>query len=329
MSHQFAWVVVEAIIRYSQIELSMNAIERVDEYVSMPHEPTSGTSVPANWPSAGLIEIKDLTVAYDIGLPPVLDSLTFTAEPTQSIGVVGRTGAGKSSLTLAIFRMLDIRAGSITIDGIDTSAITLHDLRSRLAIIPQDPVLFSGTLRSNIDPLEQYTDEEVFAGLRRMHLLDEDEEDDEEPAPLTLRKTTTNTSAIVPPPTRAVFHDLSYPISRGGLNLSQGQRQLICLARALISRPKVLILDESTSNLDMATDRKIQRSIREDFAQSTLLVIAHRLSTIADFDKVLVLDKGEVKEFGKPKVLWEMGGGFRDMVQSSGEREGIEAMFRA
>jgi len=311
----------------------MNAIERVEEYISMPHESTSGTSVPAAWPSAGLIEIKNLTVAYDVGLPPVLHSLTFTAEPTESIGVVGRTGAGKSSLTLAIFRMLDIRAGTITIDGIDTAEITLHDLRSRLAIIPQDPVLFSGTLRSNIDPQGHYTDEEVFAGLRRMHLLDEGEEDEEEepePAPLALRKTATNTSAIIPPPpTRAVFHDLNYPISRGGLNLSQGQRQLICLARALISRPKVLILDESTSNLDMATDRKIQRSIREDFAQSTLLVIAHRLSTIADFDKVLVLEKGEVREFGKPKELWERCGGFRDMVESSGEREGIEAMFRA
>jgi len=312
----------------------MNAIERVSEYIHMPHEPTSGTSVPAAWPSAGRIEIENLTVAYDVGLPPVLHNLTFTAEPTESIGVVGRTGAGKSSLTLAIFRMLDIRAGTISIDGIDTAEITLHDLRSRLAIIPQDPVLFSGTLRSNIDPLGRYTDEEVFAGLRRMHLLDEGEgEEDEESepaaAPLALRKTATNTSAIIPPPpTRAVFHDLHYPISRGGLNLSQGQRQLICLARALISRPKVLILDESTSNLDMATDRKIQRSIREEFAGSTLLVIAHRLSTIADFDKVLVLEKGEVREFGRPRELWERGGGFRDMVESSGEREGIEAMFR-
>ena len=320
---EYAMVVVELIIKYAELELEMNAIERVTEYINMPVEDLNGDEVSAAWPTQGRIEVQDLEVGYASNLPSVLKDVTFTVEPRKRVGIVGRTGSGKSSLTLAIFRMLETRSGSIKIDDTDISTITLHSLRSRLAIIPQDPVLFSGTLRSNIDPFHKYSDQAVFDALRRMQLLDDDEAGavimgaEEEPEAHSALPNITN-----------VFCNLDYQISRGGLNLSQGQRQLICLARALISQPKVLVLDEATSSVDMATDTKIQRTIREDFAGCTLLVIAHRLSTISDFDKVLVLAAGRVVEFGPPKELWEGKGPFFELISHSGEKESIEDAFR-
>lgn len=243
----------------------------------------------------------------------MLKGLTFSVKRNERIGVVGRTGAGKSSLTLALFRFLEARSGTIHIDGLDISQIKLHDLRSRLAIIPQDPVLFSGTVRSNLDPFDKHTDAELRDSLERVHLL-----------------TTIGSSS--PAGTGAknanVFNDLTSPVSEGGLNLSQGQRQLLCLARAIVARPRVMVLDEATSAVDMGTDALIQRSIREEFNDATLIVIAHRLSTIADFDRILVLSDGQVAEFGSPSDLWEQQGSngeersiFRDMCEESGERD--------
>lgn len=335
----FSSSVMWTIRLYATVELNMNAAERIVEvsvftpaernrgltstlqYTELPTESLGGQSPPAAWPTEGRIEVNDLVVAYAPDLPPVLKGLTFSVNRNERVGVVGRTGAGKSSLTLALFRFLEARSGSIYIDGLDVSQIKLHDLRSRLAIIPQDPVLFSGTIRSNLDPFDHHTDEELRDCLERVHLVNND------------TSTASSSGSITPvgsitPKNTNPFSDLSSPVSEGGLNLSQGQRQLLCLARAIVSRPRVMVLDEATSAVDMHTDALIQRSIREEFTDATLLVIAHRLSTIADFDRVLVLSDGQVAEFGTPRELWEKGdaGIFRGMCEESGEREKLRGI---
>ncbi|CAK7208374.1 hypothetical protein SEUCBS140593_000151 [Sporothrix eucalyptigena] len=324
----FSSCVMWTVRLYANVELQMNAAERIIEYTELPTEDLGGRSPPAAWPTEGRIEVDNLVVSYAQDLPPVLKGLTFSVERNQRVGVVGRTGAGKSSLTLALFRFLEARSGGIHIDGIDISKIKLHDLRSRLAIIPQDPVLFSGTIRSNLDPFDTHTDEELKDCLDRVHLTSSrvssaatsgrNSPDPAEPG---------SPSGTPEPKNVNVFNDLSSQISEGGLNLSQGQRQLLCLARAIVRRPRVMVLDEATSAVDMHTDGLIQRSIREEFTDSTLLVIAHRLSTIADFDRILVLSDGAVAEYGTPRELWEKGpeeGIFRGMCEESGERDKLE-----
>lgn len=310
--------------RYSSVELAMNATERIVEYSRIPIEDQAGcdddsyeTTVPASWPQEGRLEIERLVVGYAPDLPPVLKGLSFIVAKNQRVGVVGRTGAGKSSLTLALFRFLEAREGSISIDGIDISKIGLQDLRSRLAIIPQDPVLFSGTVRSNLDAFDNHTDVELYDAMERVHLI---------------RSSASESGAITPatltPDTNPnVFNSLSSRISEGGLNLSQGQRQLLCLARAIVSRPKIMVLDEATSAVDMATDSLIQRSIRTEFKNSTLLIIAHRLSTIADFDRILVMSEGKAVEFDSPRNLLQARGLFWEMVGQSGEKERLEGII--
>jgi len=293
------------------------------QYTELTTEDLGGKSPPAAWPTEGRIEVNDLVVGYAPDLPPVLKGLTFSVESNERIGVVGRTGAGKSSLTLALFRFLEARSGTIHIDGLDISKIKLHDLRSRLAIIPQDPVLFSGTIRSNLDPFDHHTDAELRDCLERIHLVS--------PSALASPATASGSATPTEPVQNSntnPFTDLSSPVSEGGLNLSQGQRQLLCLARAIVARPRVMVLDEATSAVDMHTDALIQRSIREEFTDATLVVIAHRLSTIADFDRVLVLSDGKVAEFGTPRELWEKGedGVFRGMCEESGERERLRGI---
>lgn len=349
---EFSGHVMWTIRHYANVELEMNAAERIVEYTELPTESLEGKSPPAAWPTEGRVEVNDLVVSYAADLPPVLKGLNFTVERNERIGVVGRTGAGKSSLTLALFRFLEARSGSICIDGIDISKIKLHDLRSRLAIIPQDPVLFSGTVRSNLDPFDNHTDAELFDSLARVHLISTEENENghanlnlngngngtsnsDEPSSDIPAISITGTGTSTPTSSRRkntnIFRNLLSPISEGGLNLSQGQRQLLCLARAIVSRPKVMVLDEATSAVDMTTDALIQRSIREEFGDSTLVVIAHRLSTIADFDRILVLSDGKVAEYGSPRQLWELEGEggeggmgmgmFRAMCEQSGEKE--------
>ncbi|KAL2168786.1 hypothetical protein VTG60DRAFT_6825 [Thermothelomyces hinnuleus] len=317
----FSSSVMWTIRMYANIELNMNSAERIVEYTELPTEPLDGQKPPAAWPTEGRIEVNDLVVAYAPDLPPVLKGLNFTVNRNERIGVVGRTGAGKSSLTLALFRFLEARSGSIYIDGLDISKIRLHDLRSRLAIIPQDPVLFSGTIRSNLDPFDRHTDEELRDCLERVHLVASG-------ASASSSGSATPVGSAAPKNAN-IFSDLSSPVSEGGLNLSQGQRQLLCLARAIVSRPRVMVLDEATSAVDMHTDALIQRSIREEFTDSTLIVIAHRLSTIADFDRVLVLSDGRAAEFGTPRELWEKGesGIFRGMCEESGERDKLRGII--
>ncbi|KAF4443547.1 hypothetical protein F53441_11402 [Fusarium austroafricanum] len=313
----FAESILWTIRNYAGMELNMNSTERVVEYTELETESLEGEKPSAAWPTSGTMEIKNLEVSYAPDLPPVLKGISFDVKNNERVGVVGRTGAGKSSLTLALFRFLEARSGSVTIDGLDISQIDLHSLRSRLAIIPQDPVLFSGTIRSNLDPFEDNADDELRESLSRVHLVDS------QPVTPTNEPASGATSTLAAKNTN-IFRDLSSPISESGGNLSQGQRQLLCLARAIVARPKIMVLDEATSAVDMATDALIQRSIREEFTDSTLIVIAHRLSTIADFDRILVLADGQVAEFGTPKELWQQDGVFRNMCESSGEKEKLK-----
>ncbi|KAF5002170.1 hypothetical protein FGRMN_546 [Fusarium graminum] len=317
----FAESILWTIRNYAGMELNMNSTERVVEYTELEIESLEGEKPSAAWPTSGTMEIDNLEVSYAPELPPVLKGISFNVKNNERVGVVGRTGAGKSSLTLALFRFLEARSGSVTIDGLDISKVDLHSLRSRLAIIPQDPVLFSGTVRSNLDPFEDNTDDELREALSRVHLVDSQ--------PATPANELASATSTIAAKNTNVFRDLSSPISESGGNLSQGQRQLLCLARAIVARPKIMVLDEATSAVDMATDALIQRSIREEFTDSTLIVIAHRLSTIADFDRILVLADGQVAEFGTPKELWEQEGVFHDMCESSGEKEKLkQTIFR-
>ena len=330
---EFSNAVMWTVRNYANLELDMNAVERVVEYTELLTEPLGGASPPAAWPTEGRLDVENLVVAYASDLPPVLKGVNFSVKKNERVGVIGRTGAGKSSLTLALFRFLEAREGRILIDGVDISKIKLHDLRSRLAIIPQDPVLFSGTVRTNLDPFDQHSESALLECLRRVHLVPEAAAANPSLAAVSsafVHSETDGRKSTGPNP----IISLDTPISEGGLNLSQGQRQLLCLARAIVSRPKVMVLDEATSAVDMATDALIQSSIRHGFEDSTLLVIAHRLSTIADFDRILVLSEGTVAEYGSAQELWGDDGGeaeggkanenwgvFRSMCEESGERQ--------
>ncbi|KAK4250854.1 hypothetical protein C7999DRAFT_11392 [Corynascus novoguineensis] len=321
----------------TSVELGFNACERVLEYAEIDTEPEGGKDAPATWPAEGKIEVSNLTVSYTKELPPVLKNLNFTVGAGERIGIVGRTGAGKSTLAAVFFRLLEPLEGSVHIDNVDISTLKLAHLRSRLAIIPQDPFLFSGTLRSNLDMEGVMDDRELLESLKRVHLIESDKESENSAVnahvgtavassttsalpPAVDSETTTQASILADPePTimdlqpetqpvqdsSNIFTNLSMPISTGGANLSQGQRQLVCLARALLKRPKIVVLDEATSAVDRGTDSNIQESLRKEFAAAgcTVLVIAHRLSTVADFDRVLVLEKGRVAEIGTPREL--------------------------
>ncbi|KAM0438453.1 hypothetical protein ACHAPT_001202 [Fusarium lateritium] len=293
---------------YGDMELGMNSMERMLEYMTLETEPLDGEKPAAAWPTSGTIEMRSLEVAYSPDLPPVLKGLSLQIGSHERVGVVGRTGAGKSSLTLALFRFLEARSGSISIDGVNISKIPLSDLRSRLSIIPQKhPVLFSGTIRSNLDPFGQRTDIQLYESLARVGLI----------------KGTMSNDINDPGPSNNIniFRDLSSPVSESGGNLSQGQQQLLCIARSLLANSKVVVLDEATSAIDVATDTLIQRNIREWFTDTTLIVIAHRLSTVADFDRIIVLENGVLVENGSPRELWERDGTFRSMCDSTGASE--------
>lgn len=329
---QFNFAVSLGIRCYANLEMDMNATERVLEYTTLETEDQTGLQPPAAWPTHGRIEVQDLVVGYAPELPPVLNGLTFTVEMGQRVGVVGRTGAGKSSLALALFQFLKPRKGHIYIGGMDTAKLNLHALRSRLAVIPQDPVLFSGTLRSNLDPFDEHTDLELYNALERVHLISFDETATL-PSHSTPPASSVNSSWLSEIDGKSnMFACLTSPISEGGMNLSQGQRQLLCLARAIVSQPKIMILDEATSAVDMETDWLIQKSVRAEFGRnaSSLLVIAHRLSTIADFDRILVMDAGRAVEFGSPRELLEIEGGFfKTLVENSGEKAVLEKIIYA
>ncbi|KAG6362037.1 hypothetical protein INS49_010266 [Diaporthe citri] len=346
MDRMYSWRLTALLSSMTSLELSFNAAERVIEYSEIETEPEDGKDAPAAWPAEGRIEVEKLSVAYKDSLPPVLKNLNFVVKPGERIGIVGRTGAGKSTLASVFFRLLKPREGSVVIDGIDIADLKLTQLRSRLAIIPQDPFLFSGSLRSNLDMDDTKEDYELQTTLQSVHLARPQPVNTERPSQYpvvsTHEETVVSTTEAIPEPpnhetpvtgaavenadgapstavvtttetessdSTDIFNNLSMDISTGGGNLSQGQRQLVCLARALLARPKIVVMDEATSAVDRATDAAIQSSLRDAFAAAgcTVLVIAHRLSTVADFDKILVLEKGRMAEMGSPRELLEQG----------------------
>lgn len=301
----------DAIRRFSNLQLNMNSTERVVEYGRITTENADGNDAPAHWPTEGRISISNLHIRYAEDLPDVLKGVNLDIRAGERVGLVGRTGAGKSSFALALLRCLEARQGNIWIDGIDISTIKLENLRSRLPIIPQDPVLFSGTIRSNLDRFGEHSDALLHEALSRVYLIDQT-------SGMSVGKSLTKLS-----------DGLNTYVSEGGLNFSQGERQLLCLARTIINPSKVLIMDEATSSVDMATDSLIQRSIKEHFSQSTLVVIAHRLTTVSDFDKIVVMVDGKVAEVGDPKTLLEQQGEFCRLVQESGEKDRIDSLVQA
>lgn len=293
----------KAVNAFGQLETFMDAAGAITAYSSLQTEDQGGIEVPEDWPSRGGVEVNELQASYSASLPLVLKGISFIAEPGQRIGIVGRTGAGKSSLALTLLRLIEPCGGSILVDGIDISTIKLHLIRSRIAFVPQDPVLFSGTVRSNLDYFQQIPEERLKDALRRVKLLAEEE----------------GNSALF---------TLDSPISAGGANMSQGQRQLLCLARILVQDPSIVILDEATSAVDNETDRLIQETIQHQ-VHRTLIVVAHRLRTVASFDQVLVINGGQVAEAGKPADLLRGRGLFYNMVQDSGDKEFLtKAMLR-
>ncbi|KAG0199949.1 hypothetical protein BGX28_006877 [Mortierella sp. GBA30] len=291
----------------SDVQNQFVSVERIQEYLRLPIEAPlqTGVRVPERWPQQGKVVFKDFSARYREGLELCIRDASFTIEPQQKVGIVGRTGAGKSSLTLALFRIIEAAdsfwamasdpsaidhpidsdafstalrqsGGSIEIDGIDISTLGLRVLRQHLSIIPQDPTLFAGTVRYNLDPFNELEDAELWQALERAHLKDH---------------------------ISSLSGGLSFEVAQNGENFSVGQRSLICLARALLRKTKVLVLDEATAAVDVETDDLIQKTIRKEFKDRTILTIAHRIKTVMDSDKILVLENGRVQEFEAPKVL--------------------------
>ncbi|RLV90454.1 Oligomycin resistance ATP-dependent permease YOR1 [Spathaspora sp. JA1] len=296
---------------FTQVENEMNSAERLDSYAT--HLPEEAPYVitektpPPNWPDKGSIEFRGASLAYRPGLPLVLKNLNFTIKPSEKIGICGRTGAGKSSIMTALYRLSELEAGKIFIDDLNVGEMGLKDLRSKLSIIPQDPVLFRGTIRKNLDPFNQSSDDKLWDALRRTGLIEEGKLEQ-----IKLTGKTENNDSVL-----HKFH-LDQSVEDEGTNFSLGERQLIAFARALVRDSKILILDEATSSVDYETDSKIQHTIIREFSHCTILCIAHRLKTIINYDRILVLDKGEIREFDTPWNLFKSDGSiFQQMCQRS------------
>uniref|UniRef100_A0A674MDI5 ABC-type glutathione-S-conjugate transporter n=1 Tax=Takifugu rubripes TaxID=31033 RepID=A0A674MDI5_TAKRU len=279
---------------WTDVENNIVSVERVNEYADTTKEASwtiEGSSLPLDWPLKGTLEFQEYGLQYRKGLELALKGITLNIHEREKVGIVGRTGAGKSSLALGIFRILEAAKGKIFIDGVNIADIGLHDLRSRITIIPQDPVLFSGSLRMNLDPFDTYTDEDVWRSLELAHLK----------------------TFVAKLPDK-----LNHECSEGGENLSLGQRQLVCLARALLRKTKILVLDEATAAVDLETDTLIQSTIRTQFEDCTVLTIAHRLNTIMDYTRVIVMDKGHISEMDSPGNLIAHRGQFYGMCREAG-----------
>eukprot|EP00026_Physarum_polycephalum_P000616 Phypoly_transcript_00617.p1 GENE.Phypoly_transcript_00617~~Phypoly_transcript_00617.p1 ORF type:complete len:1440 (+),score=150.89 Phypoly_transcript_00617:1-4320(+) len=263
----------------TDVETNVVSVERVMEYADLPIEKpylVAEASVPPEWPNEGTIEFNNLSLRYRAGLEPVLSGVTMTLKPREKIGIVGRTGAGKSSLFLALLRLVEAESGFIFIDGENIATVNLSTLRSRLAIIPQDPTLFTGTVRSNLDPADAYSDSRIWSALESVHMKEAIEQFPE---------------------------GIHSSVVENGGNFSVGQRQLLCLGRALLRNSKILLMDEATASVDMETDELIQQTIQSACKNMTVLTIAHRINTVLHSDRILVMDHGRVAELDTPKNL--------------------------
>ena len=289
---QIVMILQWMIRQLAEVENAMNATERMHYYgTELPEEAALRTNaqIPPTWPEHGAIEFRNVSMRYRPGLPLVLRNLSLTIPGGSRVGIVGRTGAGKSSITATLFRLTELVSGSILIDGVDIAGIGLETLRGKLSIIPQEPTLFKGTVRTNLDPFQQHSDETLLSALRESYL----------------------DSAAT----------LDTAVEEEGYNFSLGQRQQIALARALVRGSRIVVADEATSSVDVETDKVIQRSMKEGFRGRTLLCIAHRLQTVMGYDLVVVMDAGEVVEMGEPGELWRRRGAWFGMCERSGITE--------
>ncbi|KAK9823485.1 hypothetical protein WJX72_003089 [[Myrmecia] bisecta] len=285
----------------TELEVQMNSVERVVAYTTQFDAEADAIlpdrRPPPEWPQQGTVKVEQLVVRYRPDLEPVIRGISFEVRAREKVGVAGRTGCGKSTLMMALFRIVEPCGGRIVIDGIDVGSIGLHDLRSKLALVPQDPVIFSGTVRSNLDPFDRAgSDAAIWAALHKAGMAE------------TLQ---------------GLEGGLDAPISEGGNNLSTGQRQLLCMARALLRNARILVLDEATASVDNTTDAMVQQTVRTAFKDCTVLTIAHRLHTIVDSDRILVLDAGRICEFDTPKrLLKNPASVFAKLVQDSSKQHG-------
>ncbi|XP_038157102.1 multidrug resistance-associated protein 4-like isoform X2 [Cyprinodon tularosa] len=300
LTGMFQWGVRQS----AEIENLMTSVERVVEYAELESEAPWETDKkpPADWPQKGSISFDNVSFSYSDSTPLVLKNLSIVFASKEKVGIVGRTGAGKSSLISALFRLAEPE-GRITIDGILTSEIGLHTLRQKMSIIPQDPVLFTGTMRKNLDPFKQHTDEDLWNALQEVQM-----------------------KAVV----EELPNKLETVLTESGSNFSMGQRQLVCLARALLRENRILVIDEATANVDPRTDSLIQRTIRNKFQECTVLTIAHRLNTIIDCDRILVLDAGRIQDYDEPYILLQNQDGlFYQMLQQTGKAEAASLLQTA
>lgn len=291
----------------SDLEASMVAVERVREYTQIkdeaPRETDVDKNLPKEWPLGGKITFENASLRYRPGLPLVLKGLNIDIPPQSKVGVVGRTGAGKSTLMVSLLRIVELDSGKVFIDDQDIRCLGLTRLRKSIAVIPQDPVLFSGTIRSNLDPFDEYPDADLFDVLTRVGLFT-----DTKPSSSSLSLSSLGLSQI---------NSLSDVVKENGGNFSVGQRQLLVIARALLGGASIVIMDEATASVDADTDARIQKVMRSEFANATTITVAHRINTIMDSTHVLTMDNGMAAEFDTPQNLLSKGGLFRDLVRAA------------
>lgn len=288
---------------FGEAEAAITSIERMHSLEMLSQERSMITSeenkVDKSWPKKGALIFDNVSLRYRPGLPKSLDGLSFTVNHGERCAVVGRTGARKSTLTTALFRLVEVESGTISLDGVDLSTLGLSDVRGRrngMFILPQDPAVFSGTVRSNLDPFDSLSDEELIKALE-----------------------------LVSFPQKM----LNETVEEGGSNFSAGEKQLLCLARAMLANPRLLVLDEATSSVDTATDEKVQQMLRTQFPNTTLLTIAHRLNTIIDYDVIIVMENGRVAEMGSPRDLLNSSGIFTSMVNATGPESAAQLRLMA
>lgn len=281
-----AQVIQWGLMQWSDLENLMTSVERLLEYTKLSQESSDGQMLQ-NWPEKGRVEFMKVSLTYANSHKQVLKDINFCLEPGEKVGIVGRTGAGKSSIISTLFRLYNFE-GKIEIDGVNTKTLNLDFLRKHISIIPQDPVLFAGTIRSNMDPMTKYTDAQIWRALESVHMKDS-------------------------------IESLEMEIKENDSTFSTGQRQLICIARAIIRKNMIVVLDEATANMDPETENLIQKTIKDNFQDCSVFIIAHRLQSVLDCNKVLVMDKGEIIEWDDPmKLLENTKGTFYNMVKQAG-----------